>query len=253
MKITFLGTGTSFGVPAIGCKCEVCTSTDPHDRRLRSSAMFETDTTRVIIDCGPDFREQMLKQEFKKIDALLLTHNHYDHIGGIDDIRAFWPFGTTEVYGDHHTIDSLHHALPYLFKTELYPGVAHIHCNEISAGQELQVGDMHIRAVEVMHGKLPILAYRINDIGYITDMKTISDESAECFKGVKLLIVNGLRFKKEHHSHQTVEDAIAFSEKLGSPQTYLIHLNHDVGLHEEVNKILPPHVRLPYDGMTIDF
>ena len=220
MKLTFLGTGTSVGVPTIGCTCRVCSSTDPHDKRLRASVLVESGDTRVLVDCGPDFRQQMLGREFKKIDAVLLTHEHYDHVGGIDDLRPFCTFGEVDVYADGNTVGDLRRRIPYCFGESKYPA---------------------------------ILGYRFGDLVYITDMKTIRKEEMEYLKGVKILIVNALRFSPEHHSHMTVNEAMEFIRMVSPEKTYFTHMGHDIGLHEEVNRQLPDDMDLAYDGQMIEF
>lgn len=252
MRLTFLGTGTSVGVPTIGCKCRVCTSTDVHDKRLRASALVETDSTRLLIDCGPDFRQQMLGREFRKIDAVLLTHGHYDHVGGIDDLRPFCVFGGVDIYSDASTADILKHALPYCFCAHKYPGVPNISLHVISPHVGFQVGDLDVLPVTIMHDKLPIFGYRVGDLLYITDMKTVPDDEFEYFKGVKVLVVNALRFDPEHHSHLTVSEALDFAAKIGAERTYFTHMGHDIGLHSETNKVLPANVKLAYDGQVVE-
>lgn len=251
MKLTFLGTGTSVGVPAIGCECDVCRSADAHDKRLRTSAMVETDTTRILIDCGPDFRLQMLDREFRKIDAVLITHVHYDHVGGLDDLRPFCQFGEINVFADRATTDGLLHTMPYCFDEHRYPGVPRINLNVIEPHKKLAVGDMEVIPIQVMHDKMPILGYRIGDLLYITDMKTVDEGEFDFFKGVRILVVNALRFAPDHHSHQTVDEALAFSGKVGAEKTFFTHICHDIGLHKNVNKILPEYVNLAYDGQIV--
>ena len=252
MKLTFLGTGTSVGVPTIGCNCKVCCSTDTHDKRLRCSAMLETQNTRVLIDCGPDFRQQMLPQEFRRIDAVLLTHIHYDHVGGVDDLRPFCQFGEVNVYADDKTARGLMHTVPYCFAENRYPGAPRINLHTIEPHKPLQVGEFNILPIQVMHGKMPILGYRFGDFMYITDMKTVAETEYKYFEGVKTLVVNALRFTPEHHSHQSVDDAVAFARRIGAERTYLTHLCHDVGLHAEVNRLLPKDIQLAYDGQIVN-
>lgn len=251
MKVTFLGTGTSTGTPVIGCQCKVCTSSDPRDTRLRCSAMVETDTTRILIDCGPDFRQQIMRLPFKKIDGILLTHSHYDHAGGIDDVRPFCRFGDVDFYANKHASDYLHHSIAYCFAEMKYPGVPEIRLHVIEPHQPLHIGDIDIMPIEVMHGKLPILGYRFGRFAFITDMKTIAESEYEYLKGVEILVTNALRYTKVHHAHQLVDDAIAFSRRVGARRTLFIHSCHDIGLHEEVNKQLPSGFELAYDGQVI--
>lgn len=251
MKLTFLGTGTSTGTPVIGCRCKVCTSADPHDRRLRASALLETPSTRILIDCGPDFRQQILPVPFRKIDAILLTHSHYDHVGGIDDVRPFCRFGDVDIYANKCTADYLHHSIPYCFAEIKYPGVPEIRLHNIAAGETFTIGDITVTPVEVMHGKLPILGYRFGRLAYITDMKTIAPAEAARLSGVDTLVVNALRYTREHHSHQLVDEAIAFARSVGARRTFFIHSCHEIGLHEEVNKKLPDGIRMAYDGQVI--
>lgn len=251
MKLTFLGTGTSCGVPVIGCQCEVCQSADPHDQRTRCSVLVETDETRLLIDCGPDFRQQILPMPFRKIDGILITHSHYDHVGGMDDIRPYCQFGEINVYADPVARKGMLEMLPYCFAENRYPGVPAIGLHEIHKHEPFCIGDLDIMPIEVMHGKLPILGYRIGKLAYITDMKTIEESEYPYLEGTELLVVNALRFTKPHHSHQLVDDALAFAHRVGAKQTLLIHVCHDIGLHESVNRLLPEGVQLAYDGQEV--
>ncbi len=252
MKVTFLGTGTSCGVPTIGCNCEVCTSKDPRDTRLRTSALVETESTRILIDCGPDFRQQVLPLPFRKIDGILLTHSHYDHVAGIDDVRPFCRFGDVDIYADNKTSDSLRHNIPYCFAKEKYPGVPDLRLHTIEPHEEMIVGDIKVMPIRVMHGKLPILGYRFGRFAYITDMKTIEPQEMVSLAGVEVLAVNALRFEKPHHSHQLVPDAIEFARNVGAKRTLFIHANHDMGLHATIQKRLPDGFEMAYDGLVID-
>lgn len=251
MKITFLGTGTSCGVPVIGCQCEVCQSKEPKDRRLRCSILVETEDTRLLVDVGPDFREQILPQPFRRIDGILVTHSHYDHVGGMDDIRPYCQFGQIDVYADPIAREGMLQMLPYCFAENRYPGVPKIELNEIHAGQSFTIGDIEVMPIEVMHGKLPILGYRFGRFAYITDMKTINDDQLPLLEGVEVLVVNALRFDKPHHSHQLVDDALAFARRVGAKRTLLTHMCHDIGLHHVVNSKLPQGVELAFDGQVL--
>ena len=250
---TFLGTGTSNGVPVLGCSCDVCKSKDPRDNRLRTSALLETAKTRIVIDSGPDFRQQMLPQPFRKIDGLLITHIHYDHVGGIDDVRPYCALGDIEVYANENTCNGLRHNFPYCFTDNPYPGVPKLNLHSIQPHVKFMIGDIEVMPIEVMHGGLPILGYRFEKLAYITDMKTIKDEELPYLEGVETLVVNALRWEREHHSHQLISEAIDFSRKIGAKRTYLTHLTHKIGLHEEAQKLLPNDVFFAYDGLKIHF
>lgn len=251
-SLTFLGTGTSCGVPVVGCDCEVCKSKDPRDTRLRTSALLESDTTRILIDCGPDFRQQSLRIPFRKIDGVLLTHIHYDHVGGMDDLRPFCKFGDIDVYANQHTSDALHQTMPYVFGENLYPGVPKIKLHVAEPYREFKIGDIPVMPFFVMHKSLPIYAYRFGTLAYITDMKTISDRDAECLNGVETLIINALRFEPEHPAHLLVDESIAFARRIGAKRTYFIHTTHDIGLHDAANAQLPEGFMFAYDGLKIE-
>lgn len=262
MKLTFLGTGTSSGIPVIGCHCEVCESHDPRDRRYRTSALIESATTRVLIDCGPDFREQILPFPFKKIDGVLLTHAHYDHVGGLDDLRPFCKFGNVQIYGNERTVRTVEHNFPYCFAEHPYPNTPKLCMHTIQPHEPLRIGDIDIMPIEVIHddppmesGRRPlkILGYRFGSLAYITDMKTIRGTELPYLTGVETLVVNALRWDKPHHSHQLVDDAIRFSRRIDARKTYLIHVTHQIGLHDEANRRLPDSFELAYDGEVIEF
>lgn len=252
LKVTLLGTGTSGGVPSLGCHCEVCESHDSHDKRLRCAALIESETTRVLIDCGPDIRQQLMPFPFQPLDGILLTHMHYDHVGGIDDLRPFCVFGDINIHADEKTARHLHESMPYCFGSHLYPGVPKLNIHVAEPHKPILIGDLTILPIEVMHGKMPILAFRIGDFAYITDMKTIEAQEKQLLQGVKVMVVNALRFKKEHHSHQLVDDAIAFVHSLNVPQAFLTHCTHEIGLHEQTSLVLPDGIRLAYDGLVIE-
>ncbi len=251
MKLTFLGTGTSCGVPTIGCNCYTCTSTDPHDKRLRCSALVENDHTRLLIDCGPDFRQQIMPQPFRRIDGILITHAHYDHMGGMDDIRPYCQFGEINVYADPLAREGMLQMLPYCFAEHRYPGVPAIQLHEIHPHESFRIGDMDIMPIQVMHHDLPILGYRIGPLTYITDMKTISPVELPYIEGTEVLVVNALRLTP-HHSHQTLAEAVSFARRVGALQTWLIHSSHHIGRHEEVNAQLPADIQMAYDGQVVD-
>jgi phosphoribosyl 1,2-cyclic phosphate phosphodiesterase len=251
IKIKLLGTGTSSGVPLLGCRCPVCCSKDSRDRRYRSSALIEVEGKRILIDCGPDFREQMLQENFLPLDAVLLTHEHYDHVGGLDDLRPFCIFGAVNIYGEDSCVKHIGQRIPYCFGENKYPSAPSLVLHKIEAYKVLEVGNAKIYPFRIMHGKMPILGFRIGQFAYITDMKSVPQESMKYLKGLKLLIVNGLRHT-EHPTHETIEDAVELIKSLDVPEARLIHLAHSVGLHVDSEKYLPPHIRFGYDGEEIN-
>ncbi len=254
MKLTILGSGTSTGVPQVGCRCDVCTSTDPRDSRLRCSSLLETDGVRILFDCSPDFRQQMMTREFLPIDGILVTHEHYDHVGGLDDLRPFCKFGDVDVYAEPYCIDHLLQRIPYCFtpKERRYPGVPAMNLIPIEPHVPFRIADkVEVMPIRVMHGPLPIVGFRIGPLVYITDMKTIPDEELPLISDAEVLVVNALRHT-EHNSHQTFEDAIDFARKIRAGETYLIHMSHHIRPHAEEQAMLPPHFHLAYDGMEVE-
>lgn len=254
LKITLMGTGTSGGVPSLGCDCEVCRSSNPKDKRFRSAALIETETTRLLIDAGPDIRQELLRVPFRKIDGVLITHIHYDHVGGIDDLRPFCVFGDINIYGDEIVTGALPHTMPYCFPEhpeDLYPGAPKLNLHTIQPHIHYQIGNIEFVPIRVMHDKMPILGYRFGKFAYITDMKSMADEEYAYLNGVEVLVINALRFDKPHHSHQLVADAIKVSRRIGAKQTYFIHVTHQIGFHDEANKRLPVGFEFGYDGMEI--
>lgn len=252
MKITILGTGTSIGVPQIGCKCEVCTSKDPRDQRLRTSALFEENGTYILLDCSPDFRQQMLRIGMDKpLDAVLITHEHYDHVGGIDDLRPFTFERSLPLYADEYTCLHLKERLPYCLVRHTYPGIPKLTLHEIEEGDRLQFGTLKVTVLRALHGNLPILGYRIGDVAYLTDMTELLPSSRPLLEGIKMLIVGALRHTP-HKTHQTVEQAIAFSRSLGNIPTYFIHMCHQVGLHAVQEGLLPEGFHYAYDGLELE-
>lgn len=250
MKLRILGSGTSTGVPEIGCTCEVCTSQNPKDKRLRTSALVKTDDATLLIDCGPDFREQALHISFEKIDAVLITHEHYDHVGGLDDLRPFCRLGAVPIYAETYTAGHLRSRMPYCFVEHTYPGVPNIALREIEPNRPFLVNHTEVLPLRVMHGKLPILGYRIGKLGYITDMLTMPDESYEQLGGLDVLVINALRIEN-HYTHQILSEALNAAKRIGARETYLIHMSHHMGLQAEIEKQLPPHVHFAYDGLEI--
>ncbi len=255
LRLTFLGTGTSTGVPQIGCDCEVCTSPDKRDNRLRTSALVETPGGNLLIDCGPDFREQMLRNGAPDFKAVLITHSHYDHVGGIDDLRPFCaiqPDGVMPIYCRADVDRDLRERMPYCFREHLYPGVPRFDMRVIREGVPFTAAGMEILPLAVRHMKLDILGYRIGrSLAYITDCKTISPESVKAARGVHTLVVNALRHES-HYSHMNLSEALDVIHAIGPREAYLIHMSHHIGLHSAVESTLPPGVRMAYDGLTIE-
>lgn len=250
MQITFLGTGTSTGIPQIGCTCPVCTSTDPKDNRLRTSAVVSVNGKNILIDCGPDFRQQVLRACIGRIDAVLITHIHYDHTGGIDDLRPFGGKHTLPIYLEPSVAEGIRTRLPYCFGDHLYPGVPNIRLQEIGI-EPFSIEDIEVTPIRVMHYKLPILGYRIGGLVYITDALTIPDEEYAKMKQVDVLVINALR-KQPHLSHQTLDEALRVIERVQPREAYLVHMSHHMGLTAEVEKELPPHVHFAYDGLVVE-
>lgn len=251
MKLTFLGTGTSTGVPEIGCKCEVCTSVDPRDSRLRCSALLQEGDTTILIDCGPDFRTQMLRADVKKIDALFLTHKHFDHMAGIDDLRPYTRDKELPIYADEDTSKQVRSFFPYCFGEVKYPGVANIGLHLVEHDVPFVVGGLDITPVRVFHGRLPITGYRFGSLAYITDMSRIEPQELEKLRGVEVLVMNALRYSKPHNSHQTVLEALAIVDYLKPRDVYFTHMMHHIGLHAKIEKCLPRGVHFAYDGLEI--
>jgi phosphoribosyl 1,2-cyclic phosphate phosphodiesterase len=251
VTVTFLGTGTSQGVPVIACGCEVCTSTDRHDKRLRSSILIEADDKVVAIDSGPDFRYQMLRANVQHLDAVVYTHEHKDHIAGMDDIRAF-NFKQQEpmnIYADTRVQTALIREFPYVFAEFRYPGIPQVNIHPIGL-DPFDIGSIHFIPIEVLHYKLPVLGFRINDFTYITDAKTVSDNEKEKIKGSKILVINALQ-KENHISHFTLDEAIDFACEIGAETTYFTHISHRLGKHADIAAELPAGIKLAYDGLTL--
>jgi phosphoribosyl 1,2-cyclic phosphate phosphodiesterase len=251
LKISFLGTGTSTGIPMIACGCVVCTSPDKKDKRLRTSIMVESEKTRIVIDTTPDFRYQMLRENVKHLDAVLFTHPHKDHIAGLDDVRAFNFFQgqPMQVYANQMTIDALMQEFAYAFADKKYPGVPSLDLNTIVL-DTFTVGDIEITPIEVWHMKMPVFGFRFGDFTYITDANRIEKDEKEKIKGSKVLVVNALR-KEKHISHYNLDEAIDLALESKVPEAYFTHISHQLGKHEETEKRLPQGIHLAYDGLKL--
>ena len=252
MRITFLGTGTSQGIPVIGSTHPVCLSNDLRDKRLRSSVFVEVNGVHIVIDCGPDFRQQMLREKPTYINGLIFTHEHSDHTAGLDDVRPFYfKQGEFNIYTDKNVLASLKQRFSYIFQSEnKYPGAPTLAINPISRDTDFYVKNVKVTPIEVLHGQLPILGFRIQDFAYITDLKTIHNDEKLKLKNLDVLIVNALR-EEEHHSHMSLSEALAFIKTVNPKRAYLTHISHVLGFHEEVAKSLPKNVFLAYDQLTI--
>ena len=257
MKLTLLGTGTSQGVPVIGCRCEVCRSTDSRDKRLRTSAMVEVEDCRIVIDAGPDFRQQMLRIEVRTIDAILLTHEHKDHTGGLDDVRAFnfvdYPtIRPVDIYATRRTAACIRKDYDYAFVTNKYRGVPEIRLHEIDGHEPFTVKGVEIIPIAGKHSdRFEVTGYRIGPLAYMTDFKKLCDGEIEKLRGVEVLVINALRFKA-HDSHFNVEEAMEIIREVKPRKAYLTHLSHEIGLHATSSEQLSEGVELAYDGLEIE-
>ncbi len=253
MKVTFLGTGTSTGVPMIGCKCAVCTSNDPKDRRLRTAAFIESGETNILIDIGPDFRQQMLRENISKLDAVLITHEHNDHIAALDEVRAFnfLQQKSMPVYSSERVQKNLLERFSYVFKENPYPGSPRIDLVEINAEDSFQIADISIQPIEYMHGRMPVLGFRIKDFTYLTDFKSISEAELEKVKGTKILAISSIHHRP-HHSHICLPEALELIEQLQPEQAYIIHISHWMGKDADIAPTLPSNVALAWDGLQVE-
>lgn len=253
MKIKFLGTGTSQGVPVIACQCIVCRSNSHFDKRLRSSILIHYHDRNIIVDTGPDFRYQMLREQVMHLDAILMTHSHKDHIAGLDDVRAFnfKQQSSIDIYGTLVLHEALRREFYYAFSGAQYPGIPRLELVEIEALKPFSLFDKEILPLEVMHYQMPVMGFRIDDFAYITDAKTISSATRKKLTGLKVLVINALQ-KESHISHLTLGEAIEFAQEIGAQKTYLTHIGHRMGLHQDVSQELPQHIHLAYDQLEIE-
>lgn len=251
IKITFLGTGTSQGVPIVACDCEVCTSIDSRDKRLRSSILIETEKTRIIIDAGPDFRFQLLREKIKRLDAVVFSHEHKDHIAGLDEVKSFNFIHKMRmpVYATKRVELALHREFAYIFSDEKYPGIPEIDVFNFD-DEPFYVGDILLEPINVLHYKMQVKGFRVNDFAYITDANFISESEKEKLKNLNVLVLNALR-KEPHVSHFTFEEAIALVKELKPRKAYFTHISHQLGLHEVVTKELPANIELAVDGLQL--
>jgi phosphoribosyl 1,2-cyclic phosphate phosphodiesterase len=251
VKITFLGTGTSQGIPLIGCQCDVCKSNNPKDKRLRSSILVETDTTCIVIDTGPDFRQQALRADMQVLDAVVYTHSHKDHIAGLDDIRAFnyKQQSAIPIYASIATQEAIKQEFSYIFAEKTYPGIPQVSLQTIDGDSVFTIGDITLQAIQLLHFKMPVLGFRINNFTYITDANFIAAEEIAKFITTEYLVLNALR-RETHISHFSLEEAIAIAQNTQATQTYLTHISHQLGKYDEV--ILPQSVQLAYDGLVLN-
>lgn len=252
MKITFLGTGTSQGIPMIANNDPVCLSTDPKDKRLRSSVMISWDDVNYIIDCGPDFRQQMLRENVQTINGVLFTHEHADHTAGMDDLRPYtFQMGEVPIYAQKRVIENLKIRFAYIFETKnRYAGAPKLSENLVGSSSFVLNG-VEVTPINVMHGNLPIVAYRFGKIAYITDLKTIAEEEKQKLKNLEILVVNALRID-DHPTHLNLEEALAFVDEIKPKKAYFTHISHKLGFHDSVQKVLPDHVFLSYDGLQLE-
>jgi len=257
MQITFLGTGTSQGVPMVACTCATCSSVNTKDKRLRTSVLIEIQNHFIAIDTGPDFRTQMLREQVKNLHAVLFTHEHKDHTAGLDDVRAYNYFMecAMPVYGSEHCLKMIQQDFGYIFSGKNYPGIPEVQLNPIeNAAFEIHLAKSALKImvtpIAVMHYKLPVFGYRIGDFSYITDANSIADNELEKLKGSKILVLNALRHEP-HISHFTLLEAIEIAKKVGAEKTYFTHISHQLGMHDEISATLPPNMFLAYDGLKL--
>jgi phosphoribosyl 1,2-cyclic phosphate phosphodiesterase len=253
LRITFLGTGTSGGVPMIACPCRVCASANEKDKRLRSSILVQSDTTTLVVDTTPDFRTQMLRENIRKLDAVIFTHPHKDHIAGLDDIKAFNFFQKKpmDIYANALTLEALKREFAYVFADQKYPGIPDINMHTITT-DTFMAGDIPVTPILVYHLQMPVLGFRFGNFIYITDANRIDDNEKEKIKGSDTIVLNALR-KKEHISHFSLQEAVDLADELKIPNAWFTHISHQLGTHEEVNNELPSNRQLAWDGLKLQF
>ncbi len=251
LHIQFLGTGTSTGIPMIGCDCTVCTSKNPKDNRLRSSILVQSQKTSLIVDTTPDFRYQMLRTHTRRLDAVLFTHPHKDHMAGLDDIRAFNFFSqkAMDIYANSLTEEAVKRDFYYAFADKKYPGVPELNLITIDE-KPFVIGDIPVQPILVYHHKMPVFGFRFGDFTYITDANRIEADQKALIRGSKVLVLNALR-KEAHISHFTLQEAVDLATELDIPEVYFTHISHQLGLHDSINQELPPHIQLAYDGLEL--
>jgi len=252
VKITFLGTGTSQGVPVIACECNICLSHDEHDKRLRTSLLIEKDGKNLVIDAGPDFRQQMLREHVTKLDSIILTHEHKDHIAGMDDVRAFnyKSQDAIDIYSEERVQKAIRKEYSYVFSEFQYPGIPKMRLNNIPE-HNFNVKGVNLIPIRVFHYRLPVYGFRIGNFAYITDANYIPEESKEKLYGVKYFVINALR-KEKHISHFSLREAIDLIREISPKKAYITHISHQMGLHEDVTHELPPGIALAWDGLSFD-
>ena len=252
MKVKILGTGTSQGVPVIACSCNVCQSTDPNDKRLRTAALIEVDGVNIVIDAGPDFRQQMLREKVNDIDAILITHEHRDHIAGLDDVRAFNFMNQkpVDIYAEARVQEAIKIDFSYSFADKKYPGVPQINLHNLTI-EPFEIKGVKVIPIRVFHYKLPVFGFRIGDFSYITDANYISEEEKEKLHGTKYLVINALR-KRKHISHYSLSEALDLIKELSPKRAYITHISHQMGLHHDINEELPQGISLAYDGLRFE-
>ncbi len=252
-KITLLGTGTSQGVPVMGCKCEVCVSPHAKDKRLRTSVLITHGDTNLVIDCGPDFRQQMLQQNVDTLDAVLLTHEHQDHVAGLDELRSyiFKQKLAMPIFAEERVLRRVKTLIPYAFTKQPYPGAPTYNLNSIVPGP-LHIHGVFIKAIRALHGNLPVLGFRIKNFAYLTDVNFISEEAIEQLQDLEVLVLDALHHNK-HHAHFNLQEALEIANEISAQKTYFTHISHSMGLHEVINKKLPVAMALAYDGLSFNF